>query len=323
MGLSLQLGSFLFGNLWYHPPIHVRSFREEAVVRQKKKATADRPAIDAFALFLEQAGLSKRTVDFYLRDIDRFFEWLRCRQKRAWRWQDLTELALEEFRANLTKKEKLSLSTVNRALHALRKFCYWATERGLLKEDPAASIITPRPPEKSTPPPLSEGEVDSLLEAASLSRHGLGKRNYALLLLAFETGLRGDELVGLSLKDLRLTNRSGTLQVPVLDSPALALSLKASLRRALNRYLATRLDKAPEAPLFTSKRGTRLSHRALQTVIREIARRAKVKEVTPHRIRHTFAARYLAENPDKMWDLADRMGLVSLQPLYRHVNTDE
>ena len=293
------------------------------MARQKKKATADRPAIEAFALFLNQAGLSKRTVSFYLRDIERFFDWLRTRQKRAWRWQDVTELALEEFRASLTKENKLSLSTVNRALHALRKFCCWATEKGLLKEDPAATIVTPRPPEKNAPPPLSVLEVDQLLEAASLSRHGLGKRNYALLLLAFETGLRGDELVALSMKDLKLTNRMGTLQVPVLDSHPLSLTLRAPLRRALNRYLATRLDKSKDAPLFTSKRGTRLSHRALQTVIREIARRAKVKEVTPHRIRHTFAARFLAENPDKMWDLADRMGLVSLQPLYRHLSPED
>jgi site-specific recombinase XerD len=109
------------------------------VARQKKKATADRPAIEAFALFLNQAGLSKRTVSFYLRDIERFFDWLRTRQKRAWRWQDVTELALEEFRASLTKEDKLSLSTVNRALHALRKFCCWATEKGLLEEDPCSN----------------------------------------------------------------------------------------------------------------------------------------------------------------------------------------
>ncbi len=291
--------------------------------RTGKKATADRPAIEAFALFLEQAGLSKRTIAFYLRDIERFFDWLREHKERAWRWQDVTELALEEFRANLSKEQSLSQSTVNRALHALRKFCAWANKRGLLQEDPSLTIITPRPPEKETLPPLSKDEIDKLLDAASLSRHGLGKRNYALMLLAFETGLRGDELVALSLGDLRLTNRSGTLRVPVLDSPALSLQLKAPLRRALSRYLATRLDQEPEAPLFTSKRGTRLSHRALQTVIREIARRAKMGDVTPHRIRHTFAAQFLAENPDKMWDLADRMGLVSLQPLFRHLDKNK
>jgi len=288
------------------------------VPRRALNATA-RPALDAFAVFLDQSGLGPRTVDFYRHDVERFLGWLHDDVGRSWRWKDVTELAVERFRAHLSKEAGLGPSSVNRALHALRRFCRWAAGRKLLTDDPTTAVVTPRPPARLAPPPLTDEQIEALLPAAGCSRPGPGKRNFALFMLMLETGLRGEDLVALTMGSLKLTARSGSLRVPVLDSPPLDLPLTAPLRRALPRYLATRLDEAPEAPLFISKRVTPLSLRALQVVIREVARRAKVVDVSPHRLRHTFAARFLAEHPDKIWDLADRLGLQSTGPLMRYL----
>jgi site-specific recombinase XerD len=163
---------------------------------------------------------------------------------------------------------------------------------------------------------LSESETQALLRAAGQTRHGLAKRNYALVTLLLESGLRVGELCELRLSDLNLRDRSG--QVGVREGKGRKpreVPLNASARRALRLYLASREHLQPEDYVFLSERGGKpLALRTVEATLAHLGRRAHIQRlaVTPHLLRHTFAQRYLKRNPGKLVELAALLGHESL-----------
>src|SRR5262249_2463584 len=94
---------------------------------------------------------------------------------------------------------------------------------------------------------------------------------------------------------------AGSLKVQGKGSKERELPLNTSARRGLSAYLETRQPLRPDDPLITSETGAAISVRSIQSVIRELARRAKTTRlaVTAHSMRHTFALNYLERNPRK------------------------
>jgi integrase/recombinase XerC len=133
--------------------------------------------------------------------------------------------------------------------------------------------------------------MQALLRAAGQTRHGLARRNYALVTVLAETGLRVSELCGLRRDDLELRERSGQLRVRQgKGRKERVLPLNSNARRALRVYLADRLSS------------------------NELGQRAHIRRlaVTPHLMRHTFAVRYLKRNPGRLLELAALLGHDSL-----------
>lgn len=162
---------------------------------------------------------------------------------------------------------------------------------------------------------LQEPEIHALLRAAGESRHGLAQRNYALVQLMIQTGLRVGEVASLLIADLVLRDRSGRIRIREgKGGKAREVPLNATARRAVRLYLETRGKPAADEPLCTSKHGTPVTIRSIQAVVAALARRASIKRLTvsPHTLRHTFALNYLQHNPGKLVELAHLLGHDSL-----------
>jgi len=166
------------------------------------------------------------------------------------------------------------------------------------------------------PPGLTAPEVQALLRAAGETRHGLAKRNYALVTLLVETGLRVGEVCQLRRGDLEVHDRSGRVRVREgKGRKAREVPLNSNARRGLRLYLADRPKPQPEDPVFLSERGGKpLALRTVQATIAELGQRAHIRRlpVTPHLMRHTFALRYLKHNPGELLELATLLGHESL-----------
>lgn len=146
---------------------------------------------------------------------------------------------------------------------------------------------------------LKPSEVQLLLQVAGQSRHGHAKRNYALLHLMLQTGLRVNEVTELKLSDIDIMERSGMVRVRLgKGRKARDIPLNTRVRRALKLYLSCRNDTAKTDRVFLSERLTPLSTRSIQAVITELAKRAKINriKISPHTLRHTFAINYLKQN---------------------------
>ena len=162
---------------------------------------------------------------------------------------------------------------------------------------------------------LTDIEVHAILRAAGASSHGLAARNYAMVQLMLQAGLRIGEVAALQIADITMNDRSGIVRVRHGKGlKAREAPLNATARRALKQHLERRQASAKDAPLFISSRETAMPVRTIQAVITGLARRARVKRVSvsAHTLRHTFALGYLRDNPGKLVELASLLGHESL-----------
>ena len=272
-----------------------------------------------FTRSLEQRDLSPVTVRGYRHDLDRFRQWMEHCRGAAGDGVPLgriTAVDLINYRKHLVRVERLEATTINRKVQALKKLFRWAREIGHVKADISVDLRFLPLGQRLRPPGLTSAEVQALLRAAGQTRHGLAKRNYALVSLLLESGLRVGEVGQLSRGDLDMHDRSGRVRVRERKGrKAREVPLNSNTRRALRLYLADRPQPQPEDYVFLSERGGKpLALRTVQATIAELGRRAGIRRlpVTPHLIRHTFALRFLKHNPGKLLELATLLGHESL-----------
>jgi site-specific recombinase XerD len=234
--------------------------------------------------------------------LDDFATWYRQSYGEAPIANLLTEEELREWRAHLTGVRQLQAATVNQRLSAVKSLARAngrdLTVRGVRR--------VPQPVE-----PLNGRELGRLFAAAE-GKRWLDARNVALLSVMARAGLRVSEVCALQMEDVELNPRSGSALVRQgkgLKERSVPLALQA--RKDLAAYLAVR-PTAPRAQLFLSKSQRALSVRAVQRMVKRVARLALIdgKDVTPHVLRHTFATRFLRKGGD----------LATLQSLLGHAN---
>lgn len=204
---------------------------------------------------------------------------------------------------------------MNRRLEALRRLCRWARAEGRLWDDIAGAVKPVRVERNRQPIGLTGAEIHGLLRAAGTSGHGHARRDYALVQLLVQTGLRVGEVSALRLADLELRERTGNLRVrDGKGRKERQVPLNATARRALRQYLEQRPNAGAEASLFLSGRDTPLPIRSIQAIIGRLADRAHIERVpvSAHTLRHTFALSFLRANPGKLVELASLLGHESL-----------
>lgn len=284
--------------------------------------------LNTFLATLVTADLSPRTVSGYRQDVQGFLGWYQESRGKELHLGEVNAIDLINYRQHLVAVERLRPATVNHRLQALRRLCRWAQSQGILDSDPCKDIKSVRVASPGQPRGLKEPEVHALLRVAGESQYGLAKRNYALVQLLLQTGLRVSEMAALCLADLKLRERTGSVRIRQgKGRKEREVPLNASARRALRSYLEARGTFPPEAPLFVSGRGGPLAVRSIQHAIAQLARRAKISRirVSAHTLRHTFALHYLQQNPGKLVALACLLGHDSLDTtaLYTRPSVDD
>jgi integrase/recombinase XerC len=268
-----------------------------------------------FITSLREEDLSPATVRGYCYDLDRFFQWIKAAKGTSGRLEKLTTMDLINYRQYLINVVGLKPATVNRRLEALRRLCRWAYQTQRIKNNVAQELKPVRFARNVRPLGLTEPEVHALLRVAGESGHGLATRNYALVQLMLQTGLRVSEVAALKLKDVVARERSGFVRIRQGKGfKEREIPLNATARRALCAYMAER--KSPDKPdaFFLSDGGGPMPTRTIQAVITQLGKRAKITRVgvSAHTLRHTFALNYLKQNPGKLVELATLLGHESL-----------
>jgi integrase/recombinase XerD len=289
--------------------------------------SADRWLAD-FLSQLQRDDLAPATVRGYRYDLRQFLRWFNRAKGTAARFEKLSALDLINYRQHLVKVEGLRPATVNRRLEALRRFCRWAHQSKRVKVNVALDLRPVRTVRNTRPVGLSEPEVHTLLRLAGESGHGLATRNYALVQLMVQAGLRVSEVAALRIADITARERSGLVRIREGKGlKAREVPLNATARRALRLYLDTRSGAGAAEPLFLSERGEAIPTRTIQAVMAHLARRARIDRVrvSAHTLRHTFALNYLRQSPGKLVELASLLGHESLDTtaVYTRPSTEE
>ena len=275
---------------------------------------------EALEAFLTELGAVRRasplTIVAYRHDITRALD--RCggpgRPVTPAQW---TREGLEATLRDLFQAGQ-SPASASRSLAAWRSFSRFCRRRGLIETDPARAIAFPRR-SRRLPRTLPSRDLESALDRLT-GADPASVRDRALLELAYGSGLRLSELVGLNHGDV---NRAGELlRVRGKGRRERIVPMVKSAVEALDRYLASRAaDRRPDQPVFLGARGRRLSPRSVQAMVKlRLGQIAGGLGVTPHALRHSFASHLLDRGADlrAIQELLGHRSLASTQ-IYTHV----
>lgn len=244
---------------------------------------------------------SKETVGTYMRSLNEFERWF-VMQRGSFHF---SEDGIRAYKKYLMDTRELSQVSVSTYLTALRRFCQYLSDIGLLEVNPAQAVKGNRRPTSHSRSVLTEAEIDDLLALLDFDTQ-IGKRDQAIIYLMLFGGLSEIETVRADVKDLeqtlmgwylRVQGKGHTMkdqQVPV-DPPVM---------EKIRIYLDTRGRIRPEDPLFVShghrSDGQRLNTRSVRSRINQHLKEAGVKRrgITPHSLTHTAALIWLNDGMD-------------------------
>jgi integrase/recombinase XerC len=293
-------------------------------------------SLRAFLDFLRfNRNASAHTVRAYESDLSQFLAHVAARAsvKRA----DLTpaDLDRDALRSFLAQLHKLGRSRASaaRKLAAARTFLRYLRREGLVDGDAGAVVPTPKR-EVRMPVHLSENEMICLVTAPG-DEGPLPRRDRAILELLYASGLRLSELAGLDLADVNLAARlvrvmgKGRKERLVPFNGAAASAIRGYLkdremlarRQERQERRSSRLSRDRD-PLFLNYRGSRLTARSIDRLVRRYAAAAGTRSgVSPHALRHSFATHLLQRGADlrAIQELLGHARLSTTQR-YTHVN---
>ncbi len=272
---------------------------------------------------------SKYTISDYQLTFRRFAEFAGKEREL----EDITSDDVNAFLNYLVDDLGLSKKAVLNAWIALSSFWTWAEREVGVKHVMRGRIPQPnyRRPQIA---PYTDDEVRSLLGACDLaapwdgqrgkgvrSKRPTALRDRAIMLMFLDSGIRVGELVALTVGDYDM-KRGQVLVLHGKGDKKRAVFVGESVRRAMWRYLATRGELAPDAPLFAGQNGKALDRCTVLRMISHAGKRAGVAGAGCHRFRHTFAINFLRNGGDAL-ALQDLLGHERLDTvrIYVHLAT--
>ncbi|MBU0638888.1 MAG: tyrosine recombinase XerC [Planctomycetes bacterium] len=213
-------------------------------------------------------------------------------------------------------------STAARKLATLRSFYKFLVRRGLLNENPVASIRTPKQ-DKRLPKYLDIEQIEKLLSNPDTTTL-LGARDRAMLETLYSTGMRVSELVALNVGDVDLS--SNVVRVRGKGKKQRVIPIGPGAVKAIIHFLDMRRNDSrsasfdPEA-LFINKHGQRLSTRSVRRKLDKYLLEAGLDlSVSPHTLRHSFATHMLRRGAD-LRSVQEMLGHQSLSTtqIYTHL----
>jgi integrase/recombinase XerD len=267
-----------------------------------------------------ECGLSVNTRRAYRRDLCRFFVSI---GPDAGRLAGLTTRHVERFLHDC-RLEGLGVSSIARALAAVRMFCRYLVLYQILARDVSAVVDAPKKWHR-LPTVLRDEHVRQLLDAPDAGQDVHVDRDRAMLTLLYATGMRAGELSGLAIGDVNF--RLGVVRVlgkgrkerivPVADAAL------AAVRAYVDGGRTAVTDRAaPASVLFVSRTGRPLAREDVYRIVRKYVRRAALRgNVSPHTLRHAFATQLLAHGAD-LRSVQEMLGHadISTTQIYTHVD---
>ncbi len=248
-----------------------------------------------FIRSLRERNASRHTIHAYARDLGEFERFVgRCK------WEDIDHVRVRGFLSQLYERG-LSKTSVARALAAVRSLYRWLAREGIVEQNPASLVSTPRLPKKLPRVPTIE-EINTVLDSDMPETRAFPERDRAILELLYGCGLRNSELVGINLADIHWSNSAilvrgkGSKQrvVPFGESAAAAIAAYLPAREAV---LKERKKSSPA--LLINRLGGRLTTRSVGRIVKSIAiERGLPPDVHPHTLRHAFGTHMLEEGAD-------------------------
>lgn len=282
------------------------------MIPQEKKTTTE--SIAFFKETLTGKNYSPQSIRAYLGDLQQFVGWLKTRRVDWDMPYRIQRIDIVEFINNLGVK-KASSETRKRKLAVIRGFLKFLKENQIIFGNPADTIEGPIREQKE-PAILLKTEYKALLQVA-----GESPRDFAIVTLFLQSGLRVSELVNLKLADVDFVSKEITVRQGKgrKDRVVPLVGLAAD---AMKAYLTVREAEPEYDQVFIARNGTSMDVRTVRYRIHKYYEEAGIKKkASVHTLRHTFATHQI-HNGLKLNQLKEVLGHKQMETTYKYVHMD-
>ena len=243
----------------------------------------------------EEKKASANTLSSYLRDIRQLGEYLDSHSENT-----IAEATSEDLQGYIAmlRAEGKSVATVSRSIASIKCLYTHLCIKQIVKVNPAMKLVPDKGAQK-LPQILTSKEVELLLEQPECVDMK-GYRDKAMLELLYATGMRVTELIDLNVEDVNLG--AGIIRCVSKDKERF-IPMYPKAMKALSEYMTLvrpqMIAAADEKSLFVNVNGERMSRQGFWKIIKFYQKKAKIdKDITPHTLRHSFAAHLLENGAD-------------------------
>ena len=242
-----------------------------------------------------ERAASENTMSSYMRDLRQLQDYLH--QEKGSTLSAVSEADLRAYIEHLREAGK-SVSTIARNIASWKNFYQYLIQQNIIQENPARGLSAGKA-EHKLPEILSNREVELLLQQPRAT-DAKGTRDKAMLELMYATGIRVSELLELNVSDVNL--QTGSIRcysknrerfIPMYPY---AVSI---LKDYLDHVRSSMVSSEENEALFVNMSGERMSRQGFWKIIKYYQNKAKIKkDITPHMLRHSFAAHLLENGAD-------------------------
>jgi integrase/recombinase XerD len=277
-----------------------------------------------FKAYLQlEKSLSPNSVEAYLRDIEKFTQYLALHNELK-NPQQIDLPQLEKFLRYISELG-INPASQSRIISGLRSFYHYCVQEQITTKDPTALLETPKL-KKALPEVLTFQEIESLISQIDVSTPE-GTRNKAIIETLYSCGLRVSELVDLKISCLY--SEIGFIRVIGKGDKERLVPIGSSALKYINLYKNNIRVHLPVIPgnqdvLFLNRRGRKLSRVMIFLIIKDLAKQAGItKNISPHTFRHSFAS-HLVEGGADLRAVQEMLGHESITTteIYTHLNRE-
>ena len=261
----------------------------------KNTRTVVEKSVDQFLRVLRERNSSPHTIKAYAGDLDNFAAYVGPRG-----WKSIDHIVVRGFLAHLYEKG-LSKTSVARSLAAVRSLYRWLAQEGVVEQNPASLVATPKLPKKLPRVPTME-EMNGVLDGAMPEVAAFPERDALMFELLYGCGIRNSESIGINLDDIGMS--AEVILIRGKGKKERFVPFGESVKSALATYLPQR-QKVLTArrknvnALLINQRGGRLTTRSVGRIVKNIAvAKAVPADIHPHTLRHAFGTHMLEEGAD-------------------------
>jgi len=252
-------------------------------------------AVSDFLCHLRERNSSPHTIKAYNSDLANFSAYA-----GTLGWKQLDHIAIRGFLSQLYENG-LSKTSVARSLAAVRSLYRWLAQEGIVEQNPAKLVATPKLPKKLPRVPTIE-EMNSVLDGRMPETAAFPERDRLMFELLYGCGIRNSELTGINVDDVRLSAEA--ILIRGKGKKERYVPFGDAVKGAMAAYLPARQATLAEsrkntAALLINQRGGRLTTRSVGRIVKKIAvAKGLSPDVHPHTLRHAFGTHMLEEGAD-------------------------
>ena len=273
--------------------------------------------------FIEYLRVTRKSSDntlvSYRRDLNKLTGYLQ-EVREISDWKAVTETDLNAYLLYL-EKGSYAASSISRSVASCHAFFQYLRDRNRISSDPSRMLRPPKA-ERKLPGVISVEEVDALLSQPSETT-AKGLRDRAMLELLYATGIRVSELIGLKMEQLNLQMEYVICEDRTKER---IIPFGNTAKKALAAYLAgpraELLKGKTSDDLFVNCSGGSMSRQGFWKVLKGYAQTAGIRgEITPHTLRHSFAA-HLLQNGADIKSVQEMLGHSDISSTQVYLNMD-